>query len=236
MRTHHLRASGVIAAGIAGLSALAIGAPAQAQSFNCVPGVFGNGPLADLFANYGAGGSSCQVGDKIYSDFTLLVGTPRTATATINENPALLSHTISIADLLTAADSPLSFSFKVKVAPSSSNTLDKFTASVASSQSPLASNNGNISVASALGNPPGTALGFLVNGNSNPGTSGLYGNGVTEDTFTLTVDATGGTVDTYSSTLTQRSHVEVPGPLAILGAGTAFGFSRKLRRRITQAV
>jgi hypothetical protein len=196
MRSHLLRKSGVIAAGIAGLSVLAIGAPAQAQSFNCVPGVFGNGPLADLFANYGAGGSSCQVGDKIYSHFTLLVGTPRTATATINENPAALSHT----------------------------------------QSPLTSNNGNISVTSALGTPPGPATGTLVNGNSNPGTSGLYGHGVTEDTFTLTVDATGGTVDTYSSTLTQRGpKPPVPGPLAILGAGTAFGFSRKLRRRITQA-
>ena len=42
----------------------------------------------------------------------------------------------------------------------------------------------------------------------------------------------GAFVSTVDNTYTQTS---VPGPLPVLGAGVAFGFSRKLRRRINGA-
>ena len=38
--------------------------------------------------------------------------------------------------------------------------------------------------------------------------------------------------DTWTQTITQTPLAPVPGPLPLLGAGAAFGFSRKLRRRI----
>ena len=38
--------------------------------------------------------------------------------------------------------------------------------------------------------------------------------------------------DTWTQVITQTAIPPVPGPLPILGAGAAFGFSRKLRRRI----
>jgi len=43
-------------------------------------------------------------------------------------------------------------------------------------------------------------------------------------------------VNSVGLSLTQRrSGNEVPGPLPILGAGVAFGLSRKLRQRVRQA-
>lgn len=231
-----LRNFGVVLTGIAGTTAISLGSPAHAQVFVCDPGVSGSGALADLFASYGVGGSSCTVGDKTYSEFVLIEGTARTATATINENPASLNHTISIGDLLTVGESPLTFSFKVDVVPGFGHEMASYTAQLGSTQIPLASNAGTISVVSALLGPAGAANGTLTGSSSIAGASSPYGPGVFSDTFTLSVAATGGTIDTYSTTLNQRLPVsEVPAPLAILGAGTAFGFSRRLRRRVAQA-
>ncbi len=52
-------------------------------------------------------------------------------------------------------------------------------------------------------------------------------------TFTATLNVTTGNVSAVTSLVS--SDAPVPGPLPILGAGAAFGFSRKLRRRINQA-
>lgn len=49
----------------------------------------------------------------------------------------------------------------------------------------------------------------------------------------LQVDSTSmASADTWTQVITQTAIPAVPGPLPILGAGAAFGFSRKLRRRI----
>jgi hypothetical protein len=45
------------------------------------------------------------------------------------------------------------------------------------------------------------------------------------------LDPNTGTIMAISNTYTQLQQ-EVPGPLPILGIGAAFGFSRKLRKRI----
>jgi hypothetical protein len=42
--------------------------------------------------------------------------------------------------------------------------------------------------------------------------------------------------DTYTNTRFTPDNPTVPGPLPILGAGAAFGCSRKLRRRIKQSL
>ena len=82
-----------------------------------------------------------------------------------------------------------------------------------------------------------SAQGVMTNSVVNPG-SILYGTPLSPDTFTATLDSiSGGAVQvvnsTYSSVMAPMT--AVPGPLPILGAGAAFGFSRKLRRRIKLA-
>ncbi len=46
-------------------------------------------------------------------------------------------------------------------------------------------------------------------------------------------NSNGGQIDSFQNSFQQGT--EVPGPLPVLGAGVAFGFSRKLRRRIDGA-
>jgi hypothetical protein len=47
------------------------------------------------------------------------------------------------------------------------------------------------------------------------------------------IDASGGSIASLTNTFTQ--YTAVPGPLPLMGAGAAFGFSRRLRRRTRQA-
>jgi hypothetical protein len=42
----------------------------------------------------------------------------------------------------------------------------------------------------------------------------------------------GAVLDSFKDTYTQKPSSKVPGPLPLLGAGAAFGFSRRIRRRI----
>jgi hypothetical protein len=46
----------------------------------------------------------------------------------------------------------------------------------------------------------------------------------------------GGVLDSFTNTFTQRQRDHVPGPVPLLGAGAAFAFSRRIRRRCAQAV
>ena len=45
----------------------------------------------------------------------------------------------------------------------------------------------------------------------------------------------GDVLDNFKDTYTQKNHADVPGPLPLLGAGAAFGFSRRLRSRVLAA-
>lgn len=58
-----------------------------------------------------------------------------------------------------------------------------------------------------------------------------YDPNVDSTVVTTTWNVTAGGMQNFTSTITQT-----PGPLPILGAGAAFGFSRKLRRRINASV
>ena len=57
-------------------------------------------------------------------------------------------------------------------------------------------------------------------------------NGVTATTFLNSWSVTQGSIASLGNGFRQQ---DVPGPLPLLGAGAAFGFSRKLRKRIKQA-
>jgi hypothetical protein len=58
---------------------------------------------------------------------------------------------------------------------------------------------------------------------------------VTSSTFSTSLTPTGGVIDQFTSRYIQTDAVAVPGPLPILGIGAAFGFSRKLRKRISHS-
>jgi len=72
----------------------------------------------------------------------------------------------------------------------------------------------------------------LTSANGNPDGPVAIGGKVIAVTDTWSVEADG-VIDSFSNTYTQTS--EVPGPLPLLGAGAAFGFSRRPRSRIRQS-
>ncbi len=64
----------------------------------------------------------------------------------------------------------------------------------------------------------------------------LYTYTYTPSTSSANLVFTGtGTPDGYGTYLDTVSYTQVPGPLPLMGAGVAYGLSRKLRRRITAA-
>jgi hypothetical protein len=58
---------------------------------------------------------------------------------------------------------------------------------------------------------------------------------LSSDTFTATLNVTGGQIQNITTNYEADAIAPVPGPLPILGAGAAFGLSRKLRQRIKAA-
>jgi hypothetical protein len=100
------------------------------------------------------------------------------------------------------------------------------------------------SISSSVGNPkegifdvtgtPGTAKATLKNMTAVAG-SQTYATPLVSDSFTAALSGiTGNGIQSVQSTyfVAQDSTSPVPGPLPILGAAAAFGFSRKLRSRI----
>ena len=69
-----------------------------------------------------------------------------------------------------------------------------------------------------------------------PGPGVAFNSGVTTAAFSQTFSVTSpATLNQVGFSFTQSNPSSVPGPLPVLGAGAAFGFSRKLRKRIKQA-
>jgi hypothetical protein len=103
------------------------------------------------------------------------------------------------------------------------------------------------SLSSSLGNPKagqfnvvgsvGNALATLTNGSSSGGQYDYTTSFPSSETFTATLsNITGKGIQTVQSTVEVAAPpAPVPGPLPVLGAAAAFGFSRKVRNRIKAA-
>jgi hypothetical protein len=66
----------------------------------------------------------------------------------------------------------------------------------------------------------------------------VYSPKIASDSFTSTLTVTNGVIQSVTSTVNvvdAPTPSEVPGPLPLLGAGAAFGFSRQLRQRVKLA-
>jgi hypothetical protein len=90
-------------------------------------------------------------------------------------------------------------------------------------------------ITGAIGPFTTTTTSPFVTATSTNGTGSVVNfstNGLLTQTFTQTFSATGGNISSIGSIYGTSDPIAAPGPLPLLGVGAAFGFSRKLRRRI----
>lgn len=106
-----------------------------------------------------------------------------------------------------------------------------FTAQTSATVPPLANNTGSYKITST--NAPGTATGMQTGATSITGSQPYSTQTFLTDSFTSVLTVTGGKIQGVQGTiiLAEKSST-VPGPLPLLGAGAAFGFSRRIRSRI----
>lgn len=206
-------------AGFASAASLGV-APAHAQFSGC--GAASTSATV-LFSSLVSGAvTPCQVGDKIYSDFVFTIGSADPNANILLGNPpaAPEQHT-----LVASANSWTNgtFSYKVTVAPAAA---------------PLQIKGIKFDTQSALVNSgytwtaitPELGANVLLS-NGTPSSSLILGGPSSEINVSHTLTNTGDPMQGWTDSI-----IQTPGPLPILGAGAAFGFSRKLRRRIKASV
>jgi len=199
-------------------------APAQAAPSCDTSGIMGTGAymISNLLI---LGSTGCSIGDKTYSDFSFT----GLATGFYGFTKSGADHTFS-GSSLNFTGSSFSYSYKVTLFnPPAGQEFFKYNTNAAGSSAGSA-----LAFTKSLdeGNGPSTAT-AVTPGNIVTLPSGT----ISPLTFTSILTRTGGKVDTITDSLTQKldDTVAVPGPLPVLGAGAAFGFSRKLRRRISRS-
>lgn len=175
-----------------------------------------NGSAPAYWVSLGATG--CTRGDKIYSNFGF---SGISGSFDLLLDPVTDRYTFQGSGIMIGSPGA-SYTYTVSVF-GTDHRFDRFRGSMASSDDPLpvatktlTATGGLISTATLN---PGSGTGNVVN--FLPGTTS------TVFTANFTVGAGPSRVDVTTDSLWQ-----VPGPLPILGAGAAFGMSRKLRGRI----
>lgn len=204
----------------AGLSLIA-STPAQASPAAC--GV--------LIGESIFGSPACKIGDKIYSDFVKLQGSFTNAVWSFSNSEP--EHTLNVSTFGTAFGiGTHRFSYKMAVVPEELGT--RFFNSIRTGAT--TSGQGTNTYVKTLTSTPATVPSPIsANQTQVSSVIGVYGPGVQAADFVSELVVTAGTVDQFTDSLVQNEPTNsVPGPLPILGAAAAFGFSRKLRTRIKQ--
>jgi hypothetical protein len=178
------------------------------------------------------GGFSCEIGDKQYSDFTGFAGFDgMTSGFTFTKMGA--SHTFQGTGF-NAPTGTYTYGFKVALFNPPSGQAFKSFVTDASGSDTGGTFNYTKSLSSdapdtgdSMSSAPGSA-GNMVNFTT------PYPDGqIAPVTFAATINVTSGVLTGSTDSVNQqRNGEEVPGPLPLLGAGAAFGFSRRLRSRI----
>lgn len=199
--------------GLATLPGLLLTAPAKAGFITC-----GNGGALALWNSLQAG-DACQIGDKLYTiTENTLIGDPTTI-LNINTPPMFPDiHTLTATGGAFSNTTPATF--KYTITTTSTEKIKQFSYTNGSSipnpdytWSTVISNGGPIWNQTDAANAPQVIVPI------NPNQTSL----LVEHVYTPNTVA----MQQFTDTVTQT-----PGPLPILGAGMAFGFSRKLRKRI----
>jgi hypothetical protein len=192
---------------------VAFTSPSFAQS-PCVVGGIG--------AYTALGSTGCTSGDKIYSNFSF-TGFATSASLSITDSG--LQHTFSASGLNFGAGATASYTYTVAIAPGNPNaSFLGYRTSATTSDAVTAL----VGTKTLTGTP---------NGGVSTSTNGAVGNAVFYDptiagpvVFTGSINVTSGRMDVFTDTVVQQ---RVPGPLPILGAAAAFGYSRRLRKRLS---
>jgi len=136
--------------------------------------------------------------------------------------------------------SPFSGIFNYSLAAPMGRSIIDYTSALSS-----AANMGNNAGTFDLTGSAGTAAATYVPINTAQGATKTYAStSVLTDAFVASVGVTQGTITQFTQSFNFQNTppeppgpggVPVPGPLPVLGAGIAFGYSRKLRKRIAAA-
>ncbi|MCS5691558.1 hypothetical protein NZK33_06115 [Cyanobium sp. FGCU-6] len=168
----------------------------------------------------------CQIGDKIYSNFVVNEGNFNNGLFSFSESGN--DHTLNVTTVGTPFGmGTYSFSYTVSVAAPSTKFIESFRTSASASTVGGAVFNKSLTTAQTA-SPQTVSYTNTTTGPASPLAD--LSPAVSSAVFTSTLVVTSGTVNQFTDSLVQTT--DVPGPLPILGAGVAFGFSRNLRRRI----
>jgi len=180
-------------------------------------------------------GFACYEGDKIYSEFSGFGGIAPSAgfTFTISGAESTFSGTG-----LNFTGSSFNYAYKVSLFnPLLGQAFKTYNTNAAgSSTSAILNYTKELSTIA-----PGVVTGPSISPHGTTGGGSLVNFGPGEVGplyFSSNLTLTSGKIDKITDTLNQVKDPfapEVPGPLPLLGAGAAFGFSRRLRSRIKQA-
>lgn len=214
--------------------ALVIGVAATAPLAFALPGHSietcrnGSGTLSSYSAaEIQATGFTCQLGDKIYSDFDIA---SITSGSFIMTNPLPNFHTFQGSGLGLSDGTAISYAYKVAIDMSLAPTHKMLNYSTSTTVSDYGT--GLVSVKSL---EDYFVLGSTVNSiNGVNSATHAYAPPVSGPiTFVSNITVTKGILTQFTDNLTQTEvPPPVPGPLPILGAAIAFGSSRQLRNRI----
>ncbi len=224
-------------AGLFGTVSLFHTSSAQAAVTGCAGGTTGQALWSDIA---GTSGFTCTIGDKIYSNFSYsstanefspaytsgIDPTDQFSFSTIG--PGGLIHNLNVQSLNSFINTKVTLSYDVAIV-GSGNVLKDFSGNITGDNATLWA----LSLAATNAASPSLTQGppvypGLAQSATTPTVA--FNPNLTSTTFTSTLlaDPNGAGVTQFSNRLTQQ----VPGPLPILGAGAALGFSRKLRRRV----
>lgn len=204
----------------------------------------GNSGMA-MWSDIKAGGFTCVIGDKTYSNFSfsaskldplngLFSGIHDDDVFSFSTIGALgLVHNLNVQSASSFQNARVLLNYDVAVSSGTNKFKDY--------SSNITGDNGtqwglSVAATNAPGSPSKTS-GYPSLGNSATTPDVAFAANTTSSTFANTLDANaaGNGVTQFANRLTQQTTTQTPGPLPLLGAGAAFGFSRKLRNRVKLA-
>lgn len=178
----------------------------------------------------GLGGTGCILGDKRFSNFA---GTLSAGSFNLTIEPG---NQFSLqGSSLGLTPGSYTYSYNVAVVAPSPDTLFAYQAQIGTSNLGVNNATSTLAVPNA---PDSPSVSNIVAGSVTPLDPAFFSANQTTTTFTGNINVVDGTVDTFTNRLAQQtpSSTPAPGPMPILGATAAFGFSRKLRNRIKASV
>lgn len=182
-------------------------------------------------------GLTCTVGDKIYSNFKysgFVASDPLQNTVNLSESGVGgLQHTIGMMNTSGWTSASNTFSYTVAIA-SGPNSLNKWAAT--GSGSIIGSSfTATVSATNSAPSPNPNMVG-PTGSFSTSMTPSTFTDGTLTSDFTNTFNVNSDSFTSFDNSIIQKApNGSVPGPLPLLGAGAAFGFSRRIRSRIKAA-